>query len=45
MPYGEFTVTIIRILTWFERIRKILTTDIKELKNNQSALKKAVVEI
>ena len=49
MPDGEFKATIIRILTEIgkrmEDFRKILTTEIKELKKNQSKMKNAIKEI
>ena len=44
IPDGEFKATIIRILTGVEKkiedISKTLTTEIKDLKKNQSKMKK-----
>jgi len=44
MSVGEFKAIIIRILTRLEKnmddIRETLTTEIRELKNNQSEMKK-----
>ena len=49
MPDGEFKATIIRILTGLEKriedISETLTTEIKELKKNQSEMKNAINEI
>ena len=45
---GEFTATIKRILIGLEKrmedFREALKTEIKVLKNNQSAMKKAITE-
>ena len=49
VPDGEFKTTIIRILTGLEKrmegISDTLTTEIKELKNNQSGMKNATDKI
>ena len=45
MTDGEFKATIIRLEKRIEDIGETLTTDIKELKKNQSEMKSAVNEI
>ena len=47
MPNGEFKAIIIKILAGFEKsmedIRETLTSEIKELKNNQAGMKKCSI--
>ena len=46
MPDGEFKATVIRIVTGLEKrmegIKEILTTEIRELKKNQSEMKNVI---